>query len=62
MLPGGSKDKSALQQGYFTEKFGRVFEGESYSDPIKLRRRYRLEQSKKNLSKPFLPSSGEKKA
>jgi len=61
VLPGGSKERAATQAGYFTEKFGRVFEGESYSDPIKLRRRYRLEQSKKNLSKPFLPSSGEKK-
>lgn len=60
MLPGGLKEKSAQQHGYFTDKFSRVFEGESYSDPIKLRRLYRLEQSKKNLSKPFLPSSGEK--
>lgn len=62
MLPGGSKERSAQQHGYFTEKYGRVFEGESYSDPIKIRRRYRLEETKKNLSKPFLPASGEKKA
>jgi len=62
MLPGGSKEKAATQHGYFTEKYGRVFEGESYSDPIKIRRRYRMDQSKKNLSKPFLPSSGEKMA
>lgn len=60
MLPGGSKDRSAQQHGYFTDKYSRVFDGESYSDPIKMRRRHRLEESKKNLSKPFLPSSGEK--
>lgn len=62
MLPGGSKDRSALQSGYFAEKFGRVFDGEGYSDPIKLRRLHRLQEAKKNLSKPFLPSSGDKKA
>jgi hypothetical protein len=61
MLPGGSKVISnGTQHGYFTDKFGRVFDGEGYSDPIKLRRRYRMEQSKKNLSKPFMPSHGEK--
>ncbi|KAL8607336.1 hypothetical protein ACOMHN_039486 [Nucella lapillus] len=62
MLPGGSKERSALQMGYFAEKYGRVFDGEAYSDPIKLRRVHRLQESKKNLSKPFLPSSGDKKA
>ncbi|KAK7112170.1 cilia-and flagella-associated protein 96-like isoform X2 [Littorina saxatilis] len=61
LLPGGAKVKAATQAGYFTDKFGRVFDGESYSDPIQLRRRYRLEQAKKNLSKPFLPSNGDKK-
>ncbi|XP_048248686.1 UPF0602 protein C4orf47 homolog isoform X1 [Haliotis rufescens] len=61
VLPGGSKEKSALQHGYFAEKFNRVMEGEAYSDPIKMRRLRRLEDSKKNLSKAFLPSSGEKK-
>lgn len=60
MLPGGSKERTATQAGYFQEKYGRVFEGESYSDPIKRRRQYRMEQAKKNLSKPFLPSNGDK--
>ncbi|KAK7491210.1 hypothetical protein BaRGS_00017481 [Batillaria attramentaria] len=60
MLPGGLKERSATQAGYFQEKFGRVFEGEGYSDPIKRRRQYRMEQSKRNLGKPFLPSNGEK--
>merc|ERR1711893_522216 len=36
-------------------------EGESYTDPIKLRRQHRLKESQKNIGKPFLPSSGEKK-
>ena len=60
MLPGGSKTRSALQAGFFSEKFTRVMEGEAYSDPIKNRRQYRLKESQKNIAKPFLPSSGEK--
>ncbi|RUS74435.1 hypothetical protein EGW08_017800 [Elysia chlorotica] len=60
MLPGGSKVKSAKQDGYFAEKYGRVMEGEAYSDPVKLRRRNRMEEAKKNISKAFLPTSGKK--
>ncbi|XP_005090248.1 UPF0602 protein C4orf47 homolog isoform X2 [Aplysia californica] len=60
MLPGGSKDKSARQDGYFSEKFNRVMDGEAYSDPVKLRRRYRMAEAKKNLSKAFLPTNGQK--
>jgi len=60
MLPGGSKTRSALQAGYFNDKFVRVMENEAYTDPIKMRRQYRLKESKKNIGKPFLPSSGEK--
>ncbi|XP_015274190.1 PREDICTED: UPF0602 protein C4orf47 homolog [Gekko japonicus] len=60
MLPGGNKQMSALQAGYFDPVYGRIFEGESYSNPVQLRRRYRIAESKKNLSKPFLPSNGEK--
>lgn len=61
MLPGGSKTRTALQMGYFSDKYGRVFEGESYSDPIKIRRQNRLREAQKNIGKAFLPSSGEKK-
>jgi len=61
MHPGGNKDKSARQDGYFNDKFDRVFEGEAYSDPIKQRRQHRIKEGQKNLGKPFLPSSGEKK-
>ncbi|CAH1794960.1 unnamed protein product [Owenia fusiformis] len=61
VLPGGTKDRSALQHGYFGEKYNRVFEGESYTDPIKRRRQNRLKESQKNIGKPFLPSNGDKK-
>nr|XP_033799577.1 UPF0602 protein C4orf47 homolog isoform X2 [Geotrypetes seraphini] len=61
MFPGGSKLMSDLQAGYFDAQFKRVFTGEGYSNPIKLRRLYRLDQSKRNLGKSFLPSSVSKK-
>jgi len=62
MLPGGSKTRSALQAGYFDGSFKRIMEKESYTDPIKLRRRDRISQNKKNIvNKPFLPSSFTKK-
>ncbi|KAG5194360.1 cilia-and flagella-associated protein 96 isoform X1 [Ovis aries] len=61
MLPGGSKEMSNLQAGYFDPHFARIFEGESYVNPNQVRRRYMMEEAKKNLSKAFLPSSGEKK-
>ena len=60
LLPGGSKERSALQHGYFSKEFTRVMENEAYSDPIKLRRQHRLKEAQKNVGKPFLPSSGEK--
>ncbi|XP_045212300.2 UPF0602 protein C4orf47 homolog isoform X1 [Mercenaria mercenaria] len=60
MLPGGSKTRSALQTGYFQDKFGRILEGEAFSDPIKIRRQSRLKEAQKNIGKAFLPSSGEK--
>ncbi|KAK3091674.1 hypothetical protein FSP39_021731 [Pinctada imbricata] len=61
MVPEGTKARSALQAGYFDTKFGRVFEGESYTDPIKLRRQHRLKEMQRNIGKPFQPSSGDKK-
>jgi len=60
MLPGGSKTRTAGQGGYFSEKFTRIMEAEAYSDPVKMRRQYKLKESKKNLGKAFLPSSGTK--
>ena len=61
LLPGGSKDKSALQHGYFNSKFDRVFEGEAYTDPVKIRRQHRIKEAQKNIGKPFLPSNGDKR-
>ncbi|ELU15220.1 hypothetical protein CAPTEDRAFT_167507 [Capitella teleta] len=61
MLPGGTKEKSAQQHGYFNEKYQRVLEGEAYTDPIKMRRQDRLKQKTKNVGgKAFLPSSATK--
>ena len=60
MLPGGSKEKSAKQDGYFSEKFVRVMDGEAFSDPVKRRRQHRMAESKKNLSKAFLPTNANK--
>ncbi|XP_064305670.1 cilia-and flagella-associated protein 96 isoform X1 [Phalacrocorax carbo] len=60
MLPGGTKTLSALQAGYFEPQFVRIFDGEAYANPVQLRRRYRLAESKKNLGKAFLPSNGDK--
>ncbi|KAM4810573.1 cilia-and flagella-associated protein 96 isoform 2-T3 [Rhinophrynus dorsalis] len=61
IIPGGSKSMANTLGGYFDPQFKRVFEGESYSDPLKQRRLYRIQQSKKNVGKAFIPSSGEKK-
>ncbi|KAG9272600.1 hypothetical protein AMEX_G13614 [Astyanax mexicanus] len=61
MLVGGSKKKSGLQTGYFDAQFKRIFEKEALTDLIKIQRQYKLEQTKRNLGKAFLPSSGEKK-
>ncbi|XP_068134796.1 cilia-and flagella-associated protein 96 [Hyperolius riggenbachi] len=61
LLPGGSKSMANTLGGYFDSQCKRVFEGESYTDPLKQRRQYRMQQAKKNLGKAFLPSNGEKK-
>ncbi|XP_078534992.1 cilia-and flagella-associated protein 96 [Lissotriton helveticus] len=61
MIPGGSKMKSALQAGYFDPVFKRVFDSEAYSDPVKQRRLFRMEESKKNVGQVFRPNDGEKK-
>lgn len=63
MMPGPIKDRvTALQDGYFTKPFPRVFEKEAYSDPIGERRRDRITELKKNVSnKPFITFQGDKK-
>ncbi|XP_073910952.1 cilia-and flagella-associated protein 96 isoform X2 [Castor canadensis] len=62
MLPGGTKVMSSLQAGYFDPQFVRIFEGEGYINLNQVRRRFMMEEAKKNLSKAFVPSSGEKKS
>lgn len=62
MLVSGPKKKSALQAGYFDTQFKRIFENEAMTDIIKIRRQYQIQQSKKNLTKAFVPSSGGKKS
>ncbi|XP_029412263.1 UPF0602 protein C4orf47 homolog [Nannospalax galili] len=61
MLPGGSKEMSNLQAGYFDSQFTRIFEGEGYVNLNQVRRRHMMLEAKKNLGKAFIPSSGEKK-
>ncbi|XP_052018005.1 UPF0602 protein C4orf47 homolog [Apodemus sylvaticus] len=61
MLPGGTKEMSNLQAGYFDSQFTRIFEGEGYVNLNQVRRRYMMAEAKKNLGKAFIPSSGEKK-
>ena len=63
MLPGPVKDRAtALQDGYFTKPFPRVFEKEAYSDPIARRRQERVKELKKNITnKPFITFKGEVK-
>ncbi|XP_031195564.1 UPF0602 protein C4orf47 homolog [Mastomys coucha] len=61
MLPGGTKEMSNLQAGYFDSQFIRIFEGEGYVNLNQVRRQYMMAESKKNLGKAFIPSSGEKK-
>uniref|UniRef100_H2ZYJ8 Cilia-and flagella-associated protein 96 n=1 Tax=Latimeria chalumnae TaxID=7897 RepID=H2ZYJ8_LATCH len=61
MLPGGSKQRSGLQAGYFDPQFNRIFEKEAYSNPVQLRRQFRIQEAKKNVGKAFLPSNGDKK-
>lgn len=60
MQAGAAKHKCALQSGFFDTSFKRIFEHEAESDPVRLERQHRLQQSKKNLSKAFLPCSGAK--
>jgi len=62
MMTSCTKSKTGLIDGYFQPKFGRIFEKESYSDPVKLRRQERIMQKKRNIDRTaFYPSSETKK-
>lgn len=60
MMLDGSKSKNATQAGYFDPVFVRIFESESYSDRIKLRRQGRMKAAKKNIGGVFFPSHGDR--
>ncbi|XP_029959159.1 UPF0602 protein C4orf47 homolog [Salarias fasciatus] len=62
MQAGVSRQRCALQSGFFDKSFKRIFEREALSDPLKQVRQTRLQQAKKNLGKAFLPCNGAKKA
>ncbi|XP_054720817.1 UPF0602 protein C4orf47 homolog [Uloborus diversus] len=49
MMTNATRSKSGNQDGYFAEEFQRAFEGEALADPIRLRRKNRIEQAAKNL-------------
>jgi hypothetical protein len=57
MVIGGTKSKTASQSGYFDATFNRILQGEAFSDPVKLRRKRRLMEAKKNLGSSWVPSS-----
>ncbi|CAL1285375.1 unnamed protein product, partial [Larinioides sclopetarius] len=61
MMTNCTKSKNATQDGYFDTSYPRVFEGEAYMDPIRLRRLHRLEQNKKIREGKFTFSNPPKK-
>uniref|UniRef100_A0A3P9QFP8 Cilia-and flagella-associated protein 96 n=1 Tax=Poecilia reticulata TaxID=8081 RepID=A0A3P9QFP8_POERE len=61
MQVGVTKQPCALKSGFFDKSFKRIFEKEALSEPLRLARRNRMQQAKKNLGKAFLPCSGTKK-
>lgn len=58
MLSEGIKVRDATQAGYFDHNFTRVFEGEGYSDPVRLSRQNRNKAKLKNLAKDWTPNNG----
>ncbi|XP_067375711.1 cilia-and flagella-associated protein 96 isoform X1 [Channa argus] len=61
MQAGISRQRYALQSGFFEKSFSRIFEREALSDPLRLARQNRIQQAKKNLDKAFLPCNAVKK-
>uniref|UniRef100_A0A8D0A6F1 Cilia-and flagella-associated protein 96 n=1 Tax=Sander lucioperca TaxID=283035 RepID=A0A8D0A6F1_SANLU len=61
MQAGVAKQRCALQNGFFDKSFKRIFEREALSDPLRLARQNRIQLTKKNLGKAFLPCNGVKK-
>lgn len=62
MMSSCTKSKTGLCDGYFQSNFGRVFEKEGYTDPIKQRRLERSKETKRNIvPTAFYPSNATKK-
>ncbi|XP_069684655.1 cilia-and flagella-associated protein 96-like isoform X2 [Periplaneta americana] len=51
LYPGYPKSKCGTQDGYFDDKFSRIFEKEAYTNMFKLQMKAALESAKKNTSK-----------
>lgn len=60
ILSEGEKSRNATLAGYFAEEYIRMYEGEAYSDPVRMRRQARLLSKAKNLSKDWIPQPGTK--
>jgi len=58
MLSEGEKSRNATLAGYFAKEYIRAFEGDAYSDPVRLRRQARMLSKEKNLGKDWVPSQG----
>jgi len=58
MLGEAEHSRNATLDGYFAQEYIRAFEGEAYSDPVRLRRQARLLNKDKNLGKEWIPQSG----
>jgi len=58
MLSEGEKTRNATQAGYFNKEYIRAFEGDAYSDPVRMRRQARMLAKKKNLDKDWTPPKG----
>ncbi|XP_068571598.1 cilia-and flagella-associated protein 96 [Cebidichthys violaceus] len=58
---GITKQRCALQSGFFDKSFKRIFEREALSDPLRLARQNRIQQAKKNIGKAFLPCNAIKR-
>jgi hypothetical protein len=61
MMTSCTKARSGLQTGYFNEKFDRIMEGEAYTDIVKIRRKQRINEARRNLGKSWVPTSDTKR-
>lgn len=61
MMTNCTKRKGPTMDGYFDKEFSRVFEGEAYTDKIRIARMYRLKIAEKILNTTFRPNSPTKK-